>query len=377
MGLFRAPKLLLSLFAVVGLVALGLSPASANGGGTEPPFDVIAEGLDNPRGIEVDKHGAVYFAEAGRGGTSASCIPDPEGGPDQCLGATGAISVIPRNGVSTRIVVGLPSFAGPDGSAASGPSDIELDDGRMWITTSLGADPTLVAGLGPDAKLVASVLNISHHGAEPHQVGDIAAYEAAANPDGAQLDTNPVSIAARVGQFYVADAGGNSLLLVRPDGVISTVAVFPAEFVDAPPFLGLPPGAQIPMDAVPTSVEIGPDGALYVSQLTGFPFPIGGAKVWRVVPGEEPTVFADGFTNIMDIAFGPGGALYVLEIATNSLLGDPGGAVWKVNPNGTHTLILGEPLFFPGGMAISNSGDIYVTNCGICAGGGQVIRINR
>ena len=60
-------------------------------------------------------------------------------------------------------------------------------------------------------------------------------------------------------------------------GRISTVAVFPDRLALAPPFLGLPPGTQIPMQAVPTAVAEGPDGALYVSQLTGFPFPVGGS----------------------------------------------------------------------------------------------------
>ena len=33
------------------------------------------------------------------------------------------------------------------------------------------------------------------------------------------------------------------------------------------------------MQAVPTSVEKGRDGWYYVSQLTGFPFPVGGASI--------------------------------------------------------------------------------------------------
>jgi hypothetical protein len=52
------------------------------------------------------------------------------------------------------------------------------------------------------------------------------------------------------------------------------------------------------MQAVPTSVVKGPDGAYYVGQLTGFPFPVGGANVFRVVPGHDPEVFAGGFTYI-------------------------------------------------------------------------------
>ena len=64
---------------------------------------------------------------------------------------------------------------------------------------------------------------------------------------------------------------------------------------------------SIPVQSVPTSVVVGPDGAYYVGQLTGGPFPIGGASVFRVVPGEDPTIYATGFTNIIDLGFGPDG----------------------------------------------------------------------
>ena len=76
------------------------------------------------------------------------------------------------------------------------------------------------------------------------------------------------------------------------------------------------------MQAVPTGVVKGPDGALYMSQLTGFPFPIGGANVYPRRPAHGRGVeYATGFTNIMDLDFGRDGTLYVLEIDADSLLG--------------------------------------------------------
>ena len=122
----------------------------------------------------------------------------------------------------------------------------------------------------------------------------------------------------------MTDAGGNDLLKVDHKGRISVVAVFPTQPVEAPPDIpDLPPA--IDAQAVPTSVVKGPDGAFYVGQLTGFPFPPGGASVFRVVPGHDPEVFAGGFTNIIDIAFDKRGRLYVLEIATGGLLNTPRG----------------------------------------------------
>jgi sugar lactone lactonase YvrE len=151
--------------------------------------------------------------------------------------------------------------------------------------------------------------------------------------------------------------------------------VFPPRLVPAPPGIpGLPP--ELPMQAVPTSVAVGPDGAYYVGQLTGFPFPVGGARVFRVVPGHRPQVFARGFTNIIDIAFDRRGRLHVLEIATNGILsGDFTGRLVRVNRNGSRTVLASEGLFAPGGFAIAHDGSIYVTNNGILAGAGQVLRI--
>jgi hypothetical protein len=74
---------------------------------------------------------------------------------------------------------------------------------------------------------------------------------------------------------------------------------------------------------VPTSVEIGPDGAYYVGELTGAPFPVGISRVWRIQPGTRHaacgtssacSVVVTGLTAIIDMQFGPGGKLYVAQI---------------------------------------------------------------
>jgi sugar lactone lactonase YvrE len=149
--------------------------------------------------------------------------------------------------------------------------------------------------------------------------------------------------------------------------------------VPAPGFLGLPPGTLIPSEPVPTTVAVGPDGGYYVGQLTGFPFQPGSAQVYRVSPqGGAPTVAFSGFTNIISIAFGPDGTLYVLEISKNGLLSnDPIGALIKVQPDGTRTELAVGQLFMPGGLALASDGTIYVTNWSVLGGGGQVVKIQQ
>jgi hypothetical protein len=358
-------------FLVAVLVPASTAAAHGKGHGGGPRVTVVASGLDNPRGLGFARDGSLYVAEAGTGG-SAPCLAGPEGD-EVCFGTSGAVTKV-SHGHQYRVLSGLPSIAAPDGSQAIGPSDVTFQDGRLVFTVGLGADPAVRAGLPASGRNHGWLLRQSGH-QHVSRIADIAGFEARNNPDGGVPDSNPNSVLATSSGYVVADAGGNSLLRVSSKGKISTIAVFPDTMVDAPPFLGLPPGTRIPMQAVPTSVVRGPDGAYYVGQLTGFPFVPGAAKVYRVVPGHAPKVVASGFTNVIDLAFDRHGSLYVLEIFANGLLsGDPTGALIKVNHNGSHRTVMSTGLITPGGLAIKD-GAAYVTNCSTCAGTGQVLRI--
>jgi hypothetical protein len=344
-------------------------------------IEVVASGLDNPRGLEFGPDGYLYVAEAGTGG-SGPCGPGPEG--ERCYGESSSIA---RIGVATgdveRVVTGLPSLAlATDNSFALGAVDISFQGrGNGFISIGFGGNPAdREAIFGTDGAKLAQLARAVPSGNWKNLV-DLGDYEAANNPTGDEEDSNPYDVLALPGKQIVVDAGANDMLEVRKNGDVSVLAVFPDRMVDAPPFLGLPPGTQIPMDAVPTSVALGPDGAYYVGQLTGFPFPVGGANVYRVLAdGGEPEVYASGFTNIIEVSFGPDGSLYVLEIAKNGLLAAFGGGDWtgaliRVEADGTQTEIASEGLFAPGGMTFGPDEAIYVTNNSIFAGIGEVVKI--
>ena len=338
-------------------------------------YPVVASGLANPRGLAFAPDGALYITEAGRGG-AGPCFPGPEGG-QACFGTSGAVTRIWK-GQQERIVTGLPSIANTDGSNAIGPQDISiLGQGNAVALVGLGADPARRPALGPAGALMGHSIQVRPSG-EWKSLVDISAYEAQANPDGGEIDTNPFGVLALPGVDLVADAGANALLAVAANGSIQTVAVFPNRMTDAPPFLNLPPGTKIPLESVPTSVTVGPDGAYYVGELTGFPFPRGAARVHRVVPGQAPTVYASGFTNVIDVAFGPDGSLYVLEIATNSILsGNPAGALKRVPPGGGPAVVVATTgLIAPTAMALGPDGSFYVSNNGFSPDSGQVIRVH-
>ncbi len=166
-------------------------------------------------------------------------------------------------------------------------------------------------------------------------IADLGAFEAAVNPHPAMIDSNPFDVTVlNGGGVLVADAGGNDVLYVTNQGAIEWVAVLPDELVstaNAKSLFGCPAGPSevcglpdmIPAEPVATSVAIGPDGAAYVSELKGFPAPLGASRVWRIAPGSlhadcatSPAcqVVADGFTSIVDLNFGPDGTLYVTEM---------------------------------------------------------------
>jgi sugar lactone lactonase YvrE len=161
----------------------------------------------------------------------------------------------------------------------------------------------------------------------------------------------------------LTDAGANALLRVGANGVISTLAVFPARPVRS-------------TDSVPTSVVEGPDGAYYVGELTGVPFAAGAANVYRVVPGSAPQVFRSGFKTIIDITFAADGSLYVLQHATGAVFFGGPGEVIRVAPDGSKETVIGG-LDKPTSLVIGADGALYVTNHGLSIGGGEVLRIEQ
>jgi hypothetical protein len=364
------------------LVALGVAtPAQASGGG--PRVSVVASGLDSPRHLAFGARGDLFVAEAGRGG-SGPCFWSAEG--DSCMGASGAVTRIDRWGHQRRIAKGLASFANRSGASAIGPHGITVVGADHVIVTNGGPTAPSLVENGPPiphpreylaarnrvADLFGRVVLLTHHG-WPVKLADVYRFEETVNPDGGALDSNPVDVHFDGHRLVVADAGGNFVATANVFGRLNTLAVFPNGPAVPPPF----PAPPIPPQAVPTAVVEGPDGFYYVGQLTGFPFPVGGANVFRVNPRTGAfTTFASGFTNIMDLAFDRDGTLYVLEIDHDSLIG-PGtdGAIFAINRKGTRRIELpAGALPSPGGIAVGKDG-LYVTTNATSAGGGQVVRI--
>ena len=233
-------------------------------------------------------------------------------------------------------------------------------------------------------------------------IADIGAFEAAVNPDRGEIDSNAFGVAPlRHGRALVADAAGNSLLMVRRNGSIDWVATLPDQLVPtanlkdlvgcpypAPEnaeFCDLP--ARIPAQPVATSVAIGPDGAWYVGELKGFPAPTGKSRVWRIERGTRHakcgssprcSVVADGFTSIIDLGFGQDGALHVVELDEESWFavefGTPtNGTINSCNVS-TGDCEVVTTLFMPTAVASTRKG-IFATVAALVPGQATVVKI--
>jgi hypothetical protein len=386
---------------------LGLSVAIiATVSQAAPQLTVVAQGLNNPRGLDFAPNGALYVAEAGLG------AGDGKGGFAVGVGFTASLTEI--SGATSphpharRIVTGLVSVGDTENGfpEALGPSGVSVHGiGGIYVT--IGESGLGVGVNNPDLPLAAlnqfgHLLKVtpSGHWKALSDIGDFDYLWTAANKDqpwapaGQFPDANPYGLLAIGGRQFVADAGANTVNEVRPDGSVRIIAFVPN------PLLPLPNGHLVPVsDSVPTYVAQGTDGFLYVPTLAfGANFgrfasnapPNWAAlppqsKVYRVHPNAsevfltEADVWASGFNPITACGFS-GGALYVTEYVTQQSGYATGDVVRiQINPDGsagTRTTLGKGALHQPNGLAFDKDGNVYVSNYSISSGAGQVVRVN-
>jgi hypothetical protein len=264
----------------------------------------------------------------------------------------------------------------------------------LWATTGAGE-------AGPEVDSGQAVYRIWK--GQPKLVANLFEFETANNPDGNQpFDSNPFDVRALGSKTaLVVDAGGNALLKVSRNGHVKVLAVFPDELVSTAnikklagcpgsgaDFCGLPD--EMPAQAVPTSVAIGPDGYYYVGELKGFPGPTGESNIWRVSPrasgavcGESKKcvkVFDGGFTSIIDLTFRKG-KLYVAEMdeaswAAVEIFQDGVGGTVDVCSLKKHTcreVAGGIPQLTA--ITFTKGGKLWATQNSLVENGAEVVRV--
>jgi hypothetical protein len=234
-------------------------------------------------------------------------------------------------------------------------------------------------------------------------LADISGFEAAVNPDGGAIDSNPFDLAVLAGgQVVVADAAANAIVVTDMRGHVDWIATLPNQLVpttnlrqlagcpgSGAPFCNLPP--MLPAQAVATSVAVGPDGYLYAGELKGFPAPTGYSRIWRIDPrarhvvcGTSPQCVevTTGFTSIIDLAFAPDGALYVTELDEGSwaaieIFGAPqGGTVNRCDIQTWSCAPVATGLLMPSAVAVRKDGEAAALINALIPGNAQLLPLN-
>lgn len=353
------------------------SRAGANSGSYEfaaPVFDITAAPNGNILVAET------IFSSAtipGEGETSQSVIKE-----------------ISRRGVNTVATVQTTKGASLNGLSA------------------LGAKNFFAAAGGPDQAVGAKVYQVDPNG--QWLIGDIEAYEQAvdvdankgvqwknplceaADPFTAGPQSNPYHLTNYKDDVLVADAAGNSLLNVYKEGGVDWLAVFTpptnnggssSNPEDWMVLFSVPDAFTCYVQPVPTAVATGPEGDIYVGELTGVtPTDIGleeGGKttglsrVWRIeagaqnvtCPSDDCEVVVDGLTSIIDIEIGPDGWLYLIEYDKNGWFtattgaSPAGGTIKRCNPDtGTCETVEGDNSFllYPGAITFDKWDNLWL-----------------
>lgn len=331
----------MAALAVTAAVLVPVASASA-----APKVSVYAKSIDNPRGLELAPDGTLYVAAAGRAGPT--CLDKKK---ETCFGYSSRVLSISPVGVKHTLVKGLISGGSGDGTFAAGADDVAIGpDGRVFTVTTSGT-PKQIGGAPKTARpAFGKLFDVSSGTANP--LAAIDAFEWAHNSDRVKGDrnSNPYAVLALGDRQIVADAGANALLSVDASGSVSLLAVIPKNGKAQP---------------VPTTLALGPDGAVYVGELA-FGAGTGKARVWRVpLDGSAPSEFATGFTAITGIAFGPDGSLYVTEFTTNLKKESAPGAIVRRRPDGTRSTLKRRALLSPAGMTVAADGAVYVSNASV------------
>lgn len=309
---------IVACFAAAALV-IPIGPAVAGSSSPEP--EILADGLVTPLSLAVGRDDSVLITQ--------------------------------------NFVGRLDSVEEDDGKLANVYTKADWDVGGVETRSGTTYFVESVGGGGGNPDALKGYLKSIDGSGDVHTIADLAAYERRHNPDGEQeygfgsgisdeclqqwpvfpparytgaVDSHPYATAVKGSTVYVADAGMNAILEVDADtGDVSTLAVLP------PRPAVIPAGTRIPIDMaggtvevpacvvgqeyafepVPTDVEIGPDGWLYVSSLPGGP--------------EDPSLGARG-------------------------------AVFRINPWTGHTRLWADDILSPTGIAVSDDGDVYAAS---------------
>lgn len=376
----------------VAIAETGSGPSVTGSAASDPDTTVLVGGLNAPKYITLGP-GGLYVAESGTGGSS--CVAGVAGISEThvCAGATGSIVRVSGH-QATTLESGLASASVASTHGISGVTAVGFSGGRMFVLyDDGGVGPTGVSGIAsPYGTCFGKLDSVAGGGGSLGTVADIAAFQATHPQAPATLgglpgetlyDSDPHDMVPYQGGFVVADAAANDVVWVQDSGKVSVLGRLSTRLETAPAGMFGPgtPAMQIRAQAVPSSVAVGPDGAVYVGLLRGVPSLPGTAEVDRIVPGKAPQPVVTGLTRVSDIAFDPQGRLDILESGTTG--GGDGstssGALLRADVHGSvpvqATDLEVKGLDSPVGLAIDAAGTTYISNDTATPGKADIIAV--
>jgi hypothetical protein len=353
--------------ATASAADLPLMPVAARGVSVQ----VLASGLEDPRGLVFGPDQRLYVAEAG---TTESIFTGPPPPPRKepptrtrcevywpvgpaAPGYSGQISRINRDGTTAIVASGLPSFAANMliGGDRMGVSAVAFRGSKLYALDT-GAGCSHGHPGEPNA-----LYQVSKNGtAAP--VADLSAYLRSRidtkNPADADFEPDGTwfNLVRAFGAFYATEPNHGVLVRIDDEGKVTLVTdLYKAV-------------RQIDGDGDHTySALIQHNGAFYVGTLGRINDGFTGA-VYRVDrDGSNVHQVAAGLHGVLGIAFDSEDRLYVLETTgptTAPALSDPSlGRLVRVEHNGSLTPIVTQ-LSFPTALIAGPRDDLYISNCG-------------
>ncbi len=334
---------------------------------------VIATGLNNPRGLAFEpRSGLLYVAEAGLGGsnnTTGLCEQAPPPLGPITGGSTGRISVIDASGRRFTLVDGLPSLKTQFGDIL-GPTDVEFSQGKLYVLIQAGCSKG-------DLNVPNAVFEIT--GGVPRLVADLSDFTIK-NPQSYPPDSDqdpegaPASFKAdKQGGLLVVDANRSTVNRMTPDGKVT-------RFVDLTQFI-----MGFTVYDTPVAIDIDSSGNVFVGSFGYLPFAPSSSTIYKITSGTRQVFpIGWGFTTLIDMVFGPDGALYVLETSTANTGNFPflirnTGRLSRLNRYGALEFVT-TGLDMPSAMTFGPDGKLYVSNRGHgvlgLPGQGEIVKID-
>lgn len=348
---------------------LAAQEATPEEGGGLPPLPegatVVAEGLWNPGNLVFGPDGTLYIAESGVAGVVEEA---PAGTPEPAATPVQGPAPLVRPQVSMVAPDGTQSvLTDAVGGIGIGFYGTEVFVSNGGTSVSMGMIPQ------PEENTIAA---IDVETGDVRLVASLGEYEVENNPD--ETDVNPNLYGLDIsedGTIYVADAGGNTIYSVdAASGAFELFAVVP----DLTTMTGAEPDPEFgPRQAVPVATVIDDGGYINVLLLSeGWE----GPSVLAYAPDGTFTEGVSNLSTVVNAALGPDGLLYVSQLTADFTGEAPApGNVFRITAEGEVVPVV-EGLFFPHGIAFDAEGNLYVAVNSIIsapdAPAGQVIRID-